>query len=230
MRVDLLFTSIKHLLLDSNGNELSPELLAGHYNDTIDEILPVLMVLGAPVAMTRTTITGDGTSQTFALPSDFRAPALGRMLPRSPRDAAADYTYGTALEQVDEVSPRIKQASTEVRDPGIFCLYVAGAEQRVRFDAIPPTGYLFDFGYYPTPTPLAVGAEDSTVTPWLGLLDPLIKATIQLKARAGQEFVGEARELWRQRAMADAVTLLGLRKLDDRRLAPSLFKGFSWHS
>lgn len=224
--IEELFTAVKIGLRGNRSTTLyAPDLLVGYYNRALDEIWPVLVQLGAGIVEVVGEILTDGLARDHVLPDDFQAFALGGVLPRSPLTATADYSHGRALDQCGLFDSSMTGAPTTTRTPSKFAVFISDGVQYLRFDSIPPAGEYYDYLYYQVPPRAAVATIGTTYTPWLGICDPLIQRTLEEFCREGLEFVTSKREAWRARAEADLALLLGLRKLADRKVTPSIWAG-----
>lgn len=229
MYVGAMFDDTRTVLADPNENLYGDALLVAYYNRIQEEIAAILRQHGAEIAMSSGTITGDGSAQSYVLPTDFLAFVPSTFLPRSPITATSNYSHGAPLLHVDPMDRRFMTTPTAASSPTMFCLTTSGTSQYVKFNTIPTSGHLYDYHYWPTITKVAVGASlDTTSTPWLGLLDQLFSRSLEEYCREGKEFTTEHRALWRARAEADCVSLLGLRHLKVQQPNPSLWRGFPW--
>lgn len=222
------FEELRTLLRDQAGNAYRPELMRVVYNRAVEEINGLLMRLGSPIATNVASVLGDGVSQDFLLPADFQAFEINQVRPRSPLTATTNFTHGTPLTHDNQLGA-VPTLTTRVGNPSRYKL-VSGSsgQQYIRFDCKPTAGIYIDGLYYMTaPRCGNLTAASTTMMPWHGLLDQLIGRTMELYLREGLEFTLEARELWRQRATDEVVTLLGMRKLQDRSTRPSTYRGLT---
>jgi hypothetical protein len=220
-----LFTSIKHRLRDPAGNAYKLPHLIATYNDVIDEVRAILIQLGADVVTAPITITGDGQAQEFELPADFLAFVPNNLRPRIPATATIDFAHGSALVHADQAGAGVEAPVSRVAAPARFVLVASGTTQRIRFDSIPEAGHQYDGLYYQQVPEATAENHTAVYTPWLGLLDPLIKRCLELYLREGLEYTNEARMAWRAQATADAKSLLGRRHVQTHTVNPSLYRG-----
>jgi hypothetical protein len=211
-------------LRDPNHNAYTADVMRGAFNRAAQEVADVLVNIGAEVAQRSLTIVGDGVHQDYALPGDFRAFVPETVQPRIPRTALTNFERGRFLRHMGPHA--IKVTPTGTADPTAFCLVTTEEGQFIRFERVLPAGTFIDARYLPLPPFYGPEVDlGKTRMPWLGLLDPLLQRTTELYLREGLEFTVEARALWRARAEAEAIGLLGLRHRQVRVSNPSIWSG-----
>jgi hypothetical protein len=209
-------------LRDPAHNAYKPDLMAVYLNRAINDVGELLVQLGADLGFGRLSIIGDGASQNYALPADFRAFVPGQLRPRSPEKAVTNYRSGAGLDHVDQLD--VPEQPLSVGGPTQFCLASDGVTQYVKFSSIPAAGAIFDALYLPVYQRFTVNDFAGERMPFMGLLDSLICRTVELYAREGLEFTVDAREVWRARSEAEVSRLLGLRHLQTNTMVPSLWR------
>jgi hypothetical protein len=223
--VSAIFEEVRSNLRSPGATGLySPTLMVGYYNRILPEIWSLLVQLGAELIHSYGTLETDGAGQDYELPADFQAFKPDGFLPRAPITATADYRHGRPLPQAALLDPTMVGSPTTQGTPTAFAIFVAGDSQYLRFNTIPQAGLFYDFIFYPTVPAVSVDSISSTFTPWLGLCDGVIKRLLEELCREGLEYLTGKRELWTARAQADLAMLQGLRRLEERKAVPSIWR------
>jgi hypothetical protein len=226
VKASVFFLQIRTKLKAKNDNMYEADELLQAYNQAQGLIYGLLREIGAPIAMKSSTITGDGTHYFYDLPTDFLAPVPSAFKPRSPVDAAANYTHGQEVILRDRLDPAFTHAPTSVGVAYAALLKIEDdGTPRVYFPAIITAGAIYDFMYYPIMPVLADGTEGATDVPWRGRLDDLMARTVESILKEELEFSTDKREVWMQREEQNVRQVLGMTKLQEQHVTMSFFQG-----
>jgi hypothetical protein len=219
-----MFKEVRSVLRDDNKNNYPDALMTNYYNRAIYECWSLMIRIGADVLQGGATIVTDGTNQTYTLPTGFQAFVIDSFLKRVV--TGDGYRWGKPLKQVGNRDGNIITSSTATQSPLYFFLGFADWQtQAVTFSTLPPTGEIYDYKYYTLPPKTSYLNIETTYTPYMGFIDPLVMRILEQFCREGLEFITTKRDQWRAKAEADIIELLGLRHLEDVNYTPSMWQG-----